>query len=65
MKVVAEFDLGKRRYTGDMVKINRHTVLVRVPKRIKNEEGELEIVPHEFVTIKRHYVKHGVVVRSE
>lgn len=64
MKVVADFELSGKRQTGDVVGINNKTVWVKAPKRIKNNDGEFEIVPYEFVSIKRHKSKHSVEVRS-
>jgi len=63
MRVVAEFDLGKERYIGEVTEINWYSIWAKVPKRIKNKNGDYEILLNEFSLIKRHVIKHGVKYR--
>jgi len=62
----ATFRIAKERREGELIKANNKTVWVKVAYKKKiSEDGAKAIFETHFKTIKRHKVKHNVVIEGE
>lgn len=62
----ATFNIGKERREGELIKANNRTVWVKIAYKKKiSEEGAKAVFQVFEKTIKRHKIKHNVVIEGE
>ena len=62
----ATFNLGKERKEGELIKANNKTVWVKFAYKKKiSEEGAKAVFKVFDAIIKRHKIKHNVVIEGE